>query len=87
MHGLVGINGAGKTTLMNTLYGFVAPSGGSITLDGRPLRRRDIAYLESVNSFYPGMTGRDYLDLVAHYPLNIFSEILFYRLSLYISYL
>lgn len=67
VHGLVGINGAGKTTLMNTLYGFVAPSGGSITLDGHPLRRRDIAYLESVNSFYPGMTGRDYLDLVAHY--------------------
>lgn len=43
VHGLVGINGAGKTTLMNTLYGFVAPSGGSITLDGHPLRRRDIA--------------------------------------------
>jgi hypothetical protein len=26
-------------------------------------------------------------ELVAHYPLNIFSEIPFYRLSLYISYL
>ena len=27
------------------------------------------------------------IHIVAHYPLNIFSEILFYRLSLYISYL
>lgn len=27
------------------------------------------------------------IGLVAHYSLNIFSEILFYRLSLYISYL
>lgn len=28
-----------------------------------------------------------FLPIVAHYPLNIFSEISFYRLSLYISYL
>lgn len=67
VHGLVGINGAGKTTLFNTAYGFIKPQSGSVTIDGQPLRRRDTAFLESTNYFYPGMTGRDYLDLVRHY--------------------
>ena len=67
VHGLAGINGAGKTTLMNAMYGFVTPTAGGIFLDGHPLRRHDVAFLETVNYFYPGMTGRDYLDLVRHY--------------------
>jgi branched-chain amino acid transport system ATP-binding protein len=33
--GLIGPNGAGKTTLFNCVAGFHAPSGGTITLDGR----------------------------------------------------
>lgn len=37
-------------------------------------------------SFFVG-GGSFYLLILAHYPLNIFSEIPFYRLSLYISYL
>jgi branched-chain amino acid transport system ATP-binding protein len=36
--GVIGPNGAGKTTLFNVVCGFVEPSGGSITFDGRPLR-------------------------------------------------
>lgn len=38
------------------------------------------------SSFVNALIGRNICP-VAHYPLNIFSEILFYRLSLYISYL
>lgn len=63
IHGLVGLNGAGKTTLLNTLYGFIRPANGSILYDGEPLQRRDIAYLEAENYFYPYMTGREYLNL------------------------
>jgi branched-chain amino acid transport system ATP-binding protein len=37
MVGLVGRNGAGKTTLMRTLMGHLAPSSGSVALDGRDL--------------------------------------------------
>ena len=38
--GIIGPNGAGKTTLFNVVCGFVAPTTGTITLDGRPLRPR-----------------------------------------------
>ena len=38
--GVIGPNGAGKTTLFNAICGFVAPTSGEITLDGRPLRVR-----------------------------------------------
>jgi branched-chain amino acid transport system ATP-binding protein len=38
--GVIGPNGAGKTTLFNVVCGFVAPTAGTITLDGRPLRPR-----------------------------------------------
>ena len=34
IHGLVGENGAGKSTLMSILYGAMAPSAGSIRIDG-----------------------------------------------------
>ncbi|WP_414472479.1 ABC transporter ATP-binding protein [Microvirga sp. M2] len=49
---IVGPNGAGKTTLMRALAGLLEPSGGQVTLDGRPVARmkageraRSIAYL------------------------------------------
>jgi branched-chain amino acid transport system ATP-binding protein len=38
--GVIGPNGAGKTTLFNVVCGFVAPTAGTIVLDGSPLRPR-----------------------------------------------
>ncbi|MET8150545.1 ABC transporter ATP-binding protein [Actinoplanes sp. NPDC049668] len=38
--GVIGPNGAGKTTLFNVVCGFVAPTAGTLTLDGYPLRPR-----------------------------------------------
>ncbi|MBB3211857.1 NitT/TauT family transport system ATP-binding protein [Herbaspirillum sp. Sphag1AN] len=34
---VIGPSGCGKSTLLNLVAGFIAPSGGSITLDGKPI--------------------------------------------------
>ncbi len=38
VHGIVGENGAGKSTLMSILYGFYQADGGSVELEGKPVR-------------------------------------------------
>ncbi|HET6969263.1 MAG TPA: ABC transporter ATP-binding protein [Ornithinibacter sp.] len=42
--GLLGPNGAGKTTLIALMSGFLAPSAGTVTLDGEPVWRHTDAY-------------------------------------------
>ncbi|SNQ45277.1 conserved membrane hypothetical protein [Frankia canadensis] len=37
--GLIGPNGAGKTTLIDAVSGFIAPTAGSVSIDGAPLTR------------------------------------------------
>ena len=39
VHAVIGPNGAGKTTLFNLISGLVAPSGGTIALDGADVTR------------------------------------------------
>jgi ABC-2 type transport system ATP-binding protein len=63
IHGLVGLNGAGKTTLLNTIYGFKAKDTGQVLLDEEPLKRTDVAYLETENFYYSNITGKEYLSL------------------------
>jgi ribose transport system ATP-binding protein len=41
VHALIGENGAGKSTLMKILTGFVTPSSGQVTMDGRALHFRN----------------------------------------------
>ncbi len=54
IHAIIGPNGAGKTTFFNLLSGFVAPSSGTISLDGYDTTRLEphrIARLGMVRSF------------------------------------
>ncbi|GAA1601873.1 ABC transporter ATP-binding protein [Actinoplanes couchii] len=42
--GLLGPNGAGKTTVLHMMAGFLAPSKGAVTIDGKPTWRNPAVY-------------------------------------------
>jgi len=61
--GVAGLNGAGKTTLFNVIFGLIQKEKGEILFNGKPVTKKDIAYLPSENFFYSFITGREYLNL------------------------
>ncbi len=63
IHGLVGLNGSGKTTLLNTIFGIKKRDTGVILFNNLALNKTNISYLETVNFFYPRITGKEYLKL------------------------
>jgi ABC-2 type transport system ATP-binding protein len=71
VRGLLGPNGAGKTTLLRILFGLVRADAGGVELLGRPLAADDRLALAGVAgfveepSFYPYLTGRANLELLA----------------------
>lgn len=62
-HGIIGMNGAGKTTFFNVISTFLKPQQGIIKDNNGPVKRADIAYLETHNFFYSNITGREYLAI------------------------
>ncbi len=42
---ILGSSGCGKSTLLNAIAGFAKPSGGTITIDGKPVEKPSIDYL------------------------------------------
>jgi NitT/TauT family transport system ATP-binding protein len=55
---MIGPSGCGKSTLIRLLAGFEKPSGGSITLDGKPITgpNRDRLVLFQETALFPWMT-------------------------------
>jgi ABC-2 type transport system ATP-binding protein len=63
VHGLIGLNGSGKTTFFRCMAGLIKPDGGSLLIDDIPLKRTDVAFMETEPWFYHGITGKEYLNL------------------------
>lgn len=69
--GFLGPNGAGKSTTMNIMTGFIAPSSGSVLINGIDIlqdpeeAKKLIGYLPEQPPVYMDMTVREYLMFVA----------------------
>lgn len=68
--GFLGPNGAGKSTTMNILTGYIAPTSGTVEIDGHDIltdtvaAKQSIGYLPEQPPLYPEMTVKEYLEFV-----------------------
>jgi ABC-2 type transport system ATP-binding protein len=71
VYGFLGPNGAGKTTTLRMLLGLIRPTSGDLTiLDRRPGDPGALARIGSMiegPAFYPFLSGRDNLAVMARY--------------------
>ncbi|QWF23080.1 ABC transporter ATP-binding protein [Nocardioides sp. LMS-CY] len=71
VYGFLGPNGAGKTTTLRMMLGLVRPTAGSVSVLGRPAGRPEVTArvgaLVEGPGFYPFLTGRDNLLVMARY--------------------
>jgi len=65
--GFLGQNGAGKTTVMKMTVGLLAPTSGTVTIDGIPSHelaaRRKIGFMPETPYFYERMTAMEFMRL------------------------
>ncbi|WP_433364547.1 ABC transporter ATP-binding protein [Actinoplanes sp. CA-142083] len=62
VYGFLGPNGAGKTTTLRMLLGLVRPTSGTVALNARP-----VGALIEGPAFYPYLSGRDNLKVLARH--------------------
>jgi len=71
VYGFLGPNGAGKTTTLRMLLGLIRPTSGTARVLGRPSTSpgttRRIGALIEGPGFYPHLSGRDNLRVMARY--------------------
>jgi len=63
--GFLGQNGAGKTTIMKMIVGLLAPTAGTVLIDGAPSAsssaKKKMGYMPETPYFYERMTGLEFL--------------------------
>ncbi|RZQ60539.1 ABC transporter ATP-binding protein [Amycolatopsis suaedae] len=68
VYGFLGPNGAGKTTTLRMLLGLLRPTSGEVALFGRPPGDlREVGALIESPGFYPYLSGRNNLSVLARY--------------------
>ncbi|MBA3703464.1 MAG: ATP-binding cassette domain-containing protein, partial [Rubrobacteraceae bacterium] len=71
VYGFLGPNGAGKTTTLRMLLGLLKPSSGTAKVlgeePGSPLGLQGVGALVESPAFYPYLSGRDNLRVMASY--------------------
>jgi ABC-2 type transport system ATP-binding protein len=71
LFGFLGPNGAGKTTMLRMMLGLVRPASGTATVLGRPAGTPEVTArvgaLVEGPGFYPYLSGRDNLRVMARY--------------------
>lgn len=71
IYGFLGANGAGKSTTMNLMTGYIAPSDGSVRMNGHDIvkdsqeAKKCIGYLPEIPPLYPDMTVREFMEFAA----------------------
>lgn len=68
--GFLGPNGAGKSTTMRMIVGLDKPSGGSVTVNGKPYAQHrspltEVGALLEAKAIHPGRSARDHLRALA----------------------
>ncbi|GIF41327.1 ABC transporter ATP-binding protein [Actinoplanes xinjiangensis] len=68
--GLLGPNGAGKTTVLHMMAGFLSPSKGTVTIDGKPTWRnpeiyRDLGLVTEREAVHGFLTARQFVTACA----------------------
>lgn len=69
--GFLGPNGAGKSTTMNMITGYIAPTEGTVLIDGIDMSqepekaKENIGYLPEIPPLYQDLRVREYLQFVA----------------------
>jgi len=71
VYGFLGPNGAGKTTTLRLMLGLIRPTSGTATVLGRPAGTPEVTTrvgaLVEGPGFYPYLSGRDNLRVMARY--------------------
>jgi ABC-type multidrug transport system ATPase subunit len=71
VYGFLGLNGAGKTTTLRMLLGLIRPTSGTAVVAGRrpgdPAGLAKIGSLVESPAFYPYLSGRENLKVIATY--------------------
>ncbi len=71
IYGFIGHNGAGKTTTLKACCGLLAPTEGTLLINGKSIAeeplacKKEMAYIPDNPDLYDFLTGYDYLNFVA----------------------